>query len=118
MLDIKRLHKVHYKYPNNLQGEGKSTYGYDSLLRYAQTGYYKNLCYVKDNYKASQFALNDFMNFLTDQGERFTMSFKGTVELYGVHITFRAIREIKPRRDEYILDLKKQKNVHLQKQTI
>jgi hypothetical protein len=88
MIDLKRLHKVHNNYPNTYRREGKSTYCFDSLLRCAQTGYYKSLCYVTNTYEASEYSLNDFMEFLYNAGEKYTVSSDGVVELYDTEITF------------------------------
>jgi hypothetical protein len=85
---IKKLHVVHKYYPNVPRRFGKSTYCYDSLLRCAQTGAYKNLCYVTNTYKASEDSLNDFMEFLDDCGERYTVSSKGVIMLLDCIITF------------------------------
>ena len=87
-IDIKRLHKVHYSYPNTYRREGKSTYCYDSLLRCAQTGYYKNLCYLTNTYKASESSLNDFMEFLDNEKEEYKVDCKGLVTLYNTEINF------------------------------
>ncbi len=103
-IDIKRLHKVHNRYPHTFRGRGKSTYCFDSLLRCAQTGYYKNLCYLTNTYKASEYALNDFMEFLEECNERYTVDSDGVVELYDTEITFRGRPHGELNFDGYVRD--------------
>lgn len=103
-IDIKRLHKVHYSYPNTYRREGKSTYCYDSLLRCAQTGAYKHLCYVTNTIKASEYSLNDFMEFLDGERENYKVDSKGIVTLYETEIIFTGKIGISEKFDGYIED--------------
>lgn len=95
-MDLKRLHKVHYKYPNTERREGKSTYCFDCLLRASRTNYYKNLCYITNTHKASENSLNDFILFLEEKGVIFNYTYQGIIYLNGVKITFmgREVRKI------------------------
>ncbi len=88
MLDIKRLHQVHYQYPNTARGIGKSVYCYDSLLRASQTGTYKQICYATNTLKAAKYSLNDFMQFLDDLDETYLVNEKGIITLNNTEIRF------------------------------
>lgn len=107
MTDIKRLHKVHKNYPNNYRREGKTTYCFDSLLRCAQTGYYKHLCYVTSTERASQQASKDFREFLIDNEQWFLMESKD-LTVNGCKIIFSTFAREDGGRlcryDGYILD--------------
>lgn len=107
--EIKRLHKVHKNYPNNYRREGKTTYCFDSLLRCAQTGFYKHLCYVTSTEMATQEAFKDFIYFLDQNKELYTLNYdKKLLYLYAVRINFSTkARErdgMMCRYDGYILD--------------
>lgn len=107
MINIERLHKVHKNYPNNYRREGKTIYCFDSLLRCAQTGYYKNLCYVTSTEKATQTASKDFREFLIENEQWFLMESK-ELTVNGCNIDFSTFaRENEGRLcryDGYILD--------------
>lgn len=64
MLDVKRLHEVHYKYPNVPRGEGKTTYCFDSLLRLTQTGEFKKIAYITNDIKTARTNRIDFLEFV------------------------------------------------------
>lgn len=106
-IDIKRLHKVHNNYPNNYRREGKTTYCFDSLLRCAQTGYYRHLCYVTSTEGASQQASKDFREFLIDNEQWFLMESKD-LHINGCKIIFSTFAREDGGRlcryDGYILD--------------
>lgn len=103
-IDIKRLHKVHYNYPNTYRREGKSTYCYDSLLRCAQTGAYKHLCYVTNTYQAAEYSFNGFGEFLDSEGEMYNISNKGVIALRDTKITFVGKNDRTKGFDGYIED--------------
>lgn len=96
MIDIKRLHQIHFKHPSSInRREEKSTYCFDNLLRCSQTGYYKNLAYITNTYKASKYSLNDFMEYLQLEDEKFTVDYNGVIELNNTKITFKGVgREV------------------------
>lgn len=108
MIDIKRLHEVHYSYPNTPRRMGKTTYAFDCLLRAAQTGAYKNLMYYTNTEKAAMLALRDFKDFLWKQGEPYNclVTEKDSLLIFETIITFAGVkRELKGRRTDFIEDL-------------
>lgn len=103
--DIKRLHHVHNNYPNNKKGAGKTTYCLDSLLRAAQTGYYKNLCYVTNTERATETAFKEFLIFLDEQEELYILNENYRhIWLYGTRIDFSTKTKRNIGFDGYILD--------------
>ena len=99
---MKRLHKVHYSYPNTSRRIGKTTYCYDMLLRSAQTEKYKNLSYVTSSIDQS---FNDFTEFLDNLGETYTITNEGVVTLYNSNIIFSSPNsDLKGKIDGFIED--------------
>lgn len=108
MTDIKRLHEVHYSYPNTPRRMGKTTYAFDCLLRAAQTGAYKNLYYYTNTEKAAMTTLRDFKSFLWNQSEVYNclVTEEDSLLLYDTVITFAGQkRNLKGRDVNYIADL-------------
>lgn len=108
MLDIKRLHEVHYSYPNTPRRVGKTTYTFDCLLRAAQTGAYKNLYYYTNTEKAAMMALREFKDFLWNVNEPYNclITEKDSLLLYESIITFCGQkRNLKGKRTHFIEDL-------------
>lgn len=87
--DIKRLHKVHFDYPNTVRQQGKTFYCFDQLLRIAQTGEVKEQAYITNDEKAKKRAFRDFLEFMTKSGEEFKSSFEdSTVNICDCEIKF------------------------------
>jgi hypothetical protein len=59
---------------------------------------------ITNTVKASEYSLNDFMQFLDDNGEDYKVSSKGVITLYGAEITFRGKPDKELRFDGYIED--------------
>lgn len=63
-LDLKRLHKVHFHYPNNHPGEGKTTYCFDQILRLIQLGEgIEQIVYLTTTRKAAEMQRDSFLKF-------------------------------------------------------
>lgn len=76
MINIKRLHEVHYLYPNVPRRFGKTTYCYDRLLRTAQLGTVEEQFYITNTQRDAHTAFKDFMHFLSDMEEKISYSLK------------------------------------------
>jgi len=113
MTDLKRLHEVHYSYPNTPRRMDKTIYVFDCLLRAAQTGAYKNLVYYTNTEKAAMLALQSFKDFLWRQSEHYNclVTEKDSLLLYESVITFAgeikatSARNLKGRNVNFIEDL-------------
>lgn len=106
MTDIKRLHEVHYQYPNVPRRGGKTRYCLDRLLRTAQLGELKNICYISNKMDSSMDAFANFVKLLIN--EKITFRHKqGIVWIDDCIIQFESLETIKnkPRFDSGVYDL-------------
>lgn len=79
-MDIKRLHQVHYSYPNNYRRQGKTTYCFDQLLRIAQLGDIKTQAFITNNVIEN---IRKFVYFLQKEKVEFTFNSKNNTVLIG-----------------------------------
>ncbi len=106
MTDIKRLHEVHYQYPNVARGRGKTRYCLDRLIRTAELGELKNICYIANTMQSSMNAFADFIKLLINEKIPFSHK-QGIVEIYGCTIRFESLETIKnkPQFESGVFDL-------------
>lgn len=89
--DITKLHEIHQQYPNTPRRKGKTTYCFDSLLRASQTGYYKTLCYLTSNERATHQSFRQFIDFLEALGEIYRITDECKIVLNCCEITFKSV---------------------------
>lgn len=67
-LDLKRLHQVHFNYPNNRPGEGKTTYCFDQILRLIQLGGDIKCILYETNHRdiLNHYQMRRFLEFLEE----------------------------------------------------
>lgn len=107
MTDIKRLHEVHWKYPNVPRRMGKTRYCLDCLLRAIQTNQVRRVAYIGMYMSWSMNAMREFLNMLRDENEDFQYFPKdNTILVRGCSVKFTSMDlvERKPDYDYSVTD--------------
>jgi hypothetical protein len=107
MTDIKRLHEVHYQYPNVPRRGGKTTYCFDRLLRTAQLEELEHICYVSNTMQNSMNSKSMFIKYLEDNDIYIKRIVKNLITIYNCKITFESIETFKNKQyfDSVVYDL-------------
>lgn len=70
-IDLDRLHKVHFNYPNLSRGVGRTYYIYDSILRTSQLGESNIIVVTTSSNKVRNSFIDGLIDYLRDNEVRY-----------------------------------------------